>query len=266
MRLRKIGVRCHRPAITIQEVTLKYRILLIGIGVAMVGCTGTRGELEQGAFTYACVGVSDPVCDDVSLFDAHEIPKAFAVGSKFKLDYNADVGTVGTVEAASADLLSGSDAGSFTALKPGTVALLARKGINIVDLIHVRLFDPARVEVDAVAPDNQAISADIVALTLKEGTVTYLRSMSLGEGEEALAGALSCMWTAGDETVVSFDNVIADNRIQLRAVKVGVTTVQVQLGPKSAKIDITVVSDTSGAGGAGGGGGAGGAGGGGGMP
>ena len=100
---------------------------------------GVVGELGEGRFVYGCEGPSDPACDNGVGHGAFGGP--IALGARFSARFDAMTGGSARVGSASKELLAPVDAlgSTFAAVAPGFVALVARRGSTIVDLLHVRI-------------------------------------------------------------------------------------------------------------------------------
>lgn len=248
--------------------TRAFLSLLCGVGLLVTGCgLGTPGELGNGGFWHRCTGPSDPVCDELDFLFTEEPALALdiAVGSTFSARYEGTKQVAGRVVSASQNLLSGDQGAGFEALRPGRAALLAEAGSSVVDLVHVRLADAARVRIEVQSFDV-ASAEDVTEVMMSPGDALVLRALPLDEAEVQLGGALPCAWTVGDTEIVQPSADLSDNALGIEARAPGTTTAALTLGNLSAEVTLTVKGDggggAGGQGGAGGEGGAGGAGGG----
>jgi hypothetical protein len=226
------------------------------------GPDGTPGELGKGGFVYRCDSDSDAACDDGA--ETHPMPGAVALGSRFSVTFSPRAGEGSAlVEPASKDFLTTTQSfgSSFKALKPGTVALLARRGDRIVDLIHIQIAPVEHIQVDT-GPVVRPSSLDVTSLTLSPGDTAELRAIPAGNAGEALAGSLSSTWSVADESVASISSLATDNHIVIHGKSAGATTALIEMAEVKAEVRITVTGGAGGDGGAGGAGGSGGAGGG----
>lgn len=212
--------------------------------VLLAGCLdgggGTPGEAGVGGFHYECVAWGDPVCDGqqpTGLFDPlydeasrQPIPNRIAVGAAFGVRFYDDAGGSTLrrpVDAASAlfvDELPDEDA--FVAVRAGTVAMLAQNGAGaVVDLVHVRIEEPAIVQIDAADVDLRV--GDSVSLTTRVFT----------EDRAQLGGALPHTWTVrgdGDGLLGhpydTTEDALADDHVTFEALAEGNVEVTVEIG------------------------------------
>ncbi|MCH9683237.1 MAG: hypothetical protein K0V04_17515 [Deltaproteobacteria bacterium] len=208
---------------------------LLGLSACDFTDTGRTGELGHGYFFYECDNnPDDGFCDRAAL--DREFPAAVAVGSMFKIDFEADDGTEHL------DLVSGCldclqrTTEGFTMPAPGRAPLLAENGEGeIFDILHVEAKDTADivVRVDGEPwPDGQLV---LLPTTMHDLTATP----QAADGTE-LGGALAYSWEIADESIVQFSSSSARNDVSLIAITPGETTITVSTGDISFEIPVEV--------------------------
>jgi len=247
-----------------------FAFLLFAVSCDSLGDPpGTSGELGNGSFQYTCETLSDPACDVES--SEPVIPTRLAVGARFHLEFQATEGGSTRVESAGLSLVSPSETfgETFESHRSGTVALMARRGEEYVDIIHIDIAEPDHVQIDHIIDGGTITDDEISEVTFPAGQTATLRAYPVDEGGRLLSGALPCEWTSADPSIADINSPTEDNQATLEAFAEGTTTVQVVLGDHTVEVQVTISAGGTGGdggGGAGGGGGsAGGAGGGGGS-
>jgi hypothetical protein len=219
-------------------------LCMLALAGAIPGCLPkTGGEIGNGGFTYYCASDADLTCT-YDLLGASTVPPAIAVGAHFELEFTEDFWsdgsqpTVTSVVPAAPSMLSvepGStpDATGFRFKEPGTVAVLARGGGEVIDFIHVTGAALADVEI----VDSLGDSANAVTVN---GYSQKVRALPRDEMANTLAGALSYAWTSSDESIVSVAAGSTPNEASLEPVGNGQATVTVQVQGKQRSIVVTV--------------------------
>jgi hypothetical protein len=221
------------------------RRTLLLLFIAAASCLPrTSGELHNGGFTYFCASDDDLACHD-DFFDASTIPPAIAVGARFDLKFSPPVLSSGTptvtrIQPASPDILSVAagvdpDTTSFRFTKPGTVAVLAKSGADVVDFVHVTGAEIDHVTIlDRLGNESAALS--ISASSFGE----RLQALPRDEESRTLAGALKYAWTSSDESVVSLSEGFEPNEIDLTPGSPGKAIITVTVLDRQATIEVTV--------------------------
>jgi hypothetical protein len=253
--------------------TLLARQALCALALFMTSCgddSGTPGDIDNVTFGYRCLSVRDPICEDdpnVENAPLKAMPNIVAVGSSFGVAFKsvseaAQDGSAVVSAASSALLVNASSfPGAFTAVKPGFVALLARRGSTIVDVFHVRLVDVDYVRVDASFQSSGAVIQGASTIELSVGELATLSTVAKSETNEVLAGSPNDIWTSDDAAVAEILPSDGVDGITVRGNAVGETSIHVSLAGASAAILVKILDASTGSGGSGGSGGEGGAGG-----
>lgn len=222
--------------------------LLVFLAGALLG-TGclprTSGELSNGGFTYFCAGEDDLACRH-DLFDASEIPSAIAVGAHFDLEFNTPVvdfeDTPEATQIISAapkllveELSQDFDAEGFRFKEPGTVAVLALAGSQVVDFVHLTGTDVHQV---TLADRHGDMPAHLTLSTWSYGET--LEAFPREESGVILAGALTYVWQSSDDDVVRVERGTFSNQVDLVAVGPGEAIVTVSVQGKLAGVSVTV--------------------------
>lgn len=203
------------------------------------GPVGTSGELGNGTFYYQCADDSDPVCDGGD--SDFPLSSSFAVGASFSLYYREASGGSGSLESSAPDRLR--DMGSLlSAEKPGTVAVIAKSGGRVVDLLHIDIREMTELFIDSEMSEVAA-GLDGDTLAMETGDRLELRALPRSEDGDTLAGALPMEWESGDLSVVSFDGSSRDNDVELVANRAGVAQIYVTMGELQRTLTVTVVGD-----------------------
>lgn len=237
--------------------------------VAVVGCGSNgpegplqaAGELGNGTFAYTCAALSDAACDESA--DALKASNLVAVGSRFGMTFKPreSVSPI-RIEAVSPTLLQrvGLSGNEFEVLGGGYVGLMAKQGQRVLDITHLGLAPVASVAAEVRAPGaGLFVAGDRVELAEYESA--QLRVVPRDADGKDLRGALPCLWTASDESLLSFGDSATDNVVTLSPRGVGTTVAHVKLGGFEKEITIVITAGGSGGGGTGGQGGQGGQGG-----
>jgi hypothetical protein len=218
---------------------------LLLLFIAAASCLPrTTGELNNGGFTYFCASDDDLACrDDRS--GASDIPPAIAVGAHFDLDFSPPLLSTGTpavtrIQPASPDILVAEssldpDTTGFRFKAPGTVAVLAKSGAEVVDFVHVTGANIDHVSiVDGLG--NEAMAVSIASASFGE----TLKALPRDAESHTLAGALAYSWSSSDESVVSVSEGFRSNEVDLIPNGPGKATITVKVLDRQASIEVTV--------------------------
>jgi hypothetical protein len=194
---------------------------------------GTRGELGNGTFFYECGGATDPVCDDGD--SDYPFDRDYAVGARFGLTFEDDNGLGATLSASAPERLddSGQD---FVALAEGTVAVIARRGDRVIDIIHLELREMADVRLET---ELQAFGGDTVELEV--GQIAALRATPRDADDELIVGGLPTTWQSSAPEIADVYGSDDDNRVEVIANDVGEAEITVMMGDIEKSITISVV-------------------------
>lgn len=218
---------------------------LLFLFIAAASCLPrTSGELHNGGFTYFCASDDDLACPD-DWSDASDIPPAIAVGAHFDLDFSPPVLSSGTptvtrIQPAAPDILVAEasldpDTTGFRFEAPGTVAVLAKSGNEVVDFVHVT---GARIDhvsiIDRLGNESQALSIS----TSSFGET--LKALPRDDHQHTLAGALKYAWASSDESVVSLSEGFQTNEIDLIPNGPGKATITVTVLDQKTTLEVTV--------------------------
>jgi hypothetical protein len=114
--------------------------------------------------------------------------------------------------------------GGFEVLQPGELALLAVDGNReVIDIKHIRgaSITEVRVQHDDELPQS--------ALTLQKSESLELSAVPFDALGVELGGALDYAWSSQDSSVVSIETLSDLNRVRIRAVGVGSTTIDIEV-------------------------------------
>lgn len=217
------------------------RLPLFLFAALLGGCLPkTPGELDNGGFTYFCASDKDLACTH-DLFGASGVPEAIAINAHFDLRFDPDgSNNTATLVPAARNVLTtelglGTNTTGFRFTSPGTVAVLAKRGSEVLDFIHV-----------TGAPLDRITLSDDFGEPIQKLTIT---GSSFGENVTAsprdelgniLAGALDYTWTSSDESVVSINRRSDPNEASLVPEGNGKAVVTVTVQNQTASIDVTV--------------------------
>lgn len=228
--------------------TVRRAALATVVAVFATGCTDCgddsserTGELGRATYTYSCVDLGDPACDEYGY--ATEFPTLFGEGATFAVSVDD-----GEVEPASTRIVRPTH-DRLVARRVGTVALLARRPSTgwIVDFLHVQVVALGGVEV-AVAEEYGG-----AAKTLTPGEDLQLVATPLGalpSGDDAglpegakrdwpLSGAYAFEWSTSDASVATIEASTSAGAT-LRAFAPGKVVVTAKVGKVSGTIAFTV--------------------------
>ena len=222
------------------------------LAAPLAGCTadtppGKTGDLGNGVFSDVCDSDNDPVCDASEVGALLNMPPEVAVEARFSVEYTAspfgdDSGGSVTIEPASDELLTHTEAfgKSFKGIRPGVCAILARRGEQVVDFVHVAIDVVDHVRVDRVNDNGDEPVAGIEALDLVLDGDAALRAYAANDADTPLGGAQGVEWSSSDEAVVDFDSGTGDNEATVRGVGPGTATIVVEIGGVATEIAVTV--------------------------
>lgn len=218
---------------------------LLFLFVAAASCLPrTQGELHNGGFTYFCAGDDDLGCrDDWS--DASDLPPAIVVGAHFDLDFSPPVLRTGTptvtrIEPAAPGILVSEpsldpDTTGFRFEAPGTVAVLAKSGDEVVDFVHVT---GAPLHHVSIVDSLGDVSTSLSISTSSFGET--IKALPRDEQSRTLAGAMKYSWASSDESVVSLSEGFEPNEIDLIPNGPGKATITVTVLDRATSIEVTV--------------------------
>jgi hypothetical protein len=217
--------------------------------MALSSCSSGPGEvngnLGNGAFAYDCLSPDDPACpspDFIQIGPSPDtFPAALASGAHFKVSYTANDTTQGgnpSVKPVAPEYLSSLSAdGSFTALKPGIDAVVARSSVNglVFDFTDITISPISSLGVTTT--DGEPLPTN---LELSTGSTKTLLANALGPRSEKLAGSVDYTWTSSDDTIVHLEEGNPTAHVDVDAVKAGTATLTVTQGTLTVTIPITV--------------------------
>lgn len=211
------------------------------LAAAATGCLPqTPGELDNGSFTYFCAGDDDLACTN-DLFNASGVPEAIAVGAHFDLQFDPDgassdaVLTPASRGILSTDLSLDSDTTGFRFTSPGTVAILAKRGNQVIDFVHV-----TGALLDRVTLSDE--TGDLVT-QMSISKSTYNARIAASPRDDLgniLAGTLHYTWTSSDTDVVSVDEGFAANEVSLYPRATGKATITVDVEGMKSSVEVSV--------------------------
>jgi len=235
------------------------------LALSLLGCEdtaedppGQRGELDKGMFYYLCAADSDAVCDsDAVVGRADEATGAFppvAVGGDFKLNFVPDdASAVEYIDPGSESFITWEDT-TFTAMLPGIVALVATDVSGYaVDLVHIRLAQPAAIRVSQTTTTAQSVDSFAAGLDINldgsdveidlQGSVSlsgqiFLRAVPMDADDQILAGALATSWQSSDPSIVQIVSDPANNVIEVQPQASGTATLTVTMGQVNAAVTL----------------------------
>lgn len=227
-----------------------------GCSTNATGFTGTaKSELGEGRFEYTD-----------ARFAAYEAPVAVAERGEFTLSYDryAEDPTPLELRSASPDRLvafgeSGGSTGSFRALGPGVVAVLAvstKDPNQVVDLVHVRILTPTKIRIAAAydfVDDELPWFGDKASIIVHEGDRASLVADVLGEVDEARGplgehpvgelvelGGIAPKWETTDAEIISVDLDRKGTTIDAWAKSPGTADVTITAGALKKTVHVTV--------------------------
>lgn len=228
----------------------RYRRWLSASALVLGGCAstcgassnpGTIGELGNGRFHYACGGPNDPVCE----FEVdQQFPDCIALGGSFSLEYMVldtsifdptDINPILYIESVNQDYFRGEE--SFQAVRVGEAAFIVRESNNVLDLLHLDIVEPDRIEV--IGPQA---GEPLDAFTLEAGDSESLRVFPRTSACPTIGGEVPFTAQSSDETVVTVGTA---ESLRLTAVSEGSAVVRVTLGDIEHAITIEVTGSTS---------------------
>ena len=218
--------------------------LAVLLALACVGCGpilppgGESGEIGEGDFFWECTSQTDPVCEN-ELDPSSSFPQgSIALGSTFGVDFLRRLGDTPfhRVEPASHDMIRTVGSERFRAEKSGFVALLALSGDILIDITHVRIDEPDRLEIGL---DGGTLAAG-AAIELKELEDITLSATAVDTFGDFLAGSLFCQWSTDDDGIIELRRNRNDNDMEIQAIAPGTAKLSVELGELSAELTIVV--------------------------
>lgn len=193
------------------------------------------GELDRGQFEYICAGSEDAFCNG---FVATEFPERFALTGRFEIRFDPEDsdGALPRVDTAAPDLLA-LDAETFEVKQVGTVALLALRGEQMIDFLHIRTSEVVSFNVT-----SERAATGLVELRLESGQADTLTATPWDEGGRVLAGALEYSWASADDSIIELRTSTAARSVGVQAGAVGTTELTVTAGGKTSSFVVIVGS------------------------
>lgn len=231
---------------TTTELTEKWWALAF---MALSSCSSGPGEvngnLGNGAFAYNCVSTDDPACPTSSDLQIGSppatFPAALANGAHFKVTYTANDSAKGgnpSVKPVAPEYLSALSAdGSFTALKPGADALVARSSVDGLVFDFTDIIISPISSLGVTTTDGQPLPT---TFDLSTGGTKTLLATALGPRSEKLAGSVDYTWKSSDDTIVHLEEGNPTAHVDVDGVKAGTATLTVTQGTMTVTIPITV--------------------------
>lgn len=215
----------------------KLRLLWI---LGLVACddfepdiTRERGDLGRGKFIYECLGETDSACESATT----KFPQAVAVNSRFAMRFAIDSGVQPAVIPGASTFVQ-SVVGGFKVLRAGELALLAVNGNReVIDIKHLRSAPIAQVRV------RRGASLPEAELNLQTGESVELTAVPFDALGVELGGAVDYAWSSEDPQIARVETFADLNRIRIRALRSGDTTLNVTAGGEN----LSLVVHTSGA-------------------
>jgi hypothetical protein len=194
---------------------------------------GTPGELGRGNFFYECGGETDPVCDDGD--SDYPFDRDYAVGARFGMSFKDDNGLSAQLGSSAPERLEESSQ-DFVALTEGKVAVIARRGDRVIDLLHLVLRPVAGVRLET---EDQAFGGE--GIELQVGQIVALRATPRDDNDELIVGGLPTSWQSTEPAIADIYGSDNDNRIEVIANEAGETDIVVVMGEVEERVTITVV-------------------------
>ncbi|MEQ1502875.1 MAG: hypothetical protein ABMB14_11625 [Myxococcota bacterium] len=175
------------------------------------------GELGHGAFSWRCV-------DDADAFCPHDgskpqgFPEAVAVGGRFGLAYFPLSGTVTSISSPTS-MIAVDQTGpevELTAVSPGWAAVIAYQDDEVLDVIHLRIVEPDRIDL--------TVPADPIDV----GAFGFAQATPRADDGQVCAGSISYAWSVDPQGIV--DLIVGpspSNRVDLFGVAPGIAEVGV---------------------------------------
>ncbi len=219
---------------------MRIRTALLLPALLLGGCDGgfdptQSGELQRGSFEYVCAGSNDAVCD-AQLF-ATRFPERFAVGGLFTVRFNPNEteGPLPRVESAAPDVLRQDDT-RLEFVRPGTVALLALRGDEMIDYVHAQ-----GETVRSLHFTDDAGGDGLVETTLTLGEQRRVFVEPRGELGQVLGGTLAYAWSVQDQTVARIQSDTAQRSVTVVGLSPGRVRLVVDADGVSAGLDLVVL-------------------------
>ncbi len=195
--------------------------------------TRERGDLGRGKFIYECLGETDAACGSATT----TFPQAVAVNSRFAMRFAIDSGVQPVVIPGAPNFVQ-AVVGGFKVLRAGDLGLLAVNGNReVIDIKHVRSAPIAQVRV------RRGTSLPEAELNLQTGESVELTAVPFDALGVELGGAVDYAWSSEDPQIARVETFAALNRIRIRALRSGETTLNVTAGGEN----LSLVEHTSGA-------------------
>jgi hypothetical protein len=212
----------------------------------------TGGELGQAEFTYKCLLISDPSCDNDALGtgagggEGH-FPK-IATGSRFGATWVTIDGKPTNPPLVLTTLHPGfatvDQDGNVTAVKAGESSIGLLIGPQMYDVLDINVVDPI-LKVDSAQPQGEFTDIKVSGgKVVAKGTFTFrFRVAPSAVDGTILAGSFPCMWTTSDKDIANITTDPTDNIVTIvSGPKQGTATIHVTLGPMVTDIPITLGS------------------------
>lgn len=189
------------------------------------------GELARGRFVYVCVEDTDALCSDFDSPDA--FPAVFGPGGRFSVFYRAkDSDAVGiTVEPSSSELLAFED-DVFTWQTIGDASLLAVLDGQLYDFVNIRADEVEHVRFGGVSPLDEVV--------LRAGETRVVDAIPQDQHGRRIGGALEYQWWTTDQAVAVVKGDASLERVTVRAVETGITTLVLDVGGSQHSVPIVV--------------------------
>ncbi|MEO8876342.1 MAG: hypothetical protein ABI461_12205 [Polyangiaceae bacterium] len=219
--------------------------------LALSSCSSSddiNGNLGKGTFAYQCVSVDDPACPHSGSTSSGQdptspanFPAALAEGAHFKVGYTAYQSTAGgnpTLKPVAPEYIQAISAdGSFTALKAGKDALVARSSVDSLVFDYTVITISPISSLGVTTLDGASLPGN-VSLSLGS-TASYLAT-ALGPRNEKLAGAIDYTWSSNNPKVVKIEQGNPTAHVDVDALSNGDAIITVTQGTMSVQIPITV--------------------------
>lgn len=196
------------------------------------GDSTLSGELGRGRFEYICVSDTDSFCRNFQQVEV--FPQVFAVGGRFWTRFSPEDGEdIPAIESAAPTVLA-LEASVMTFNRPGTAAVLAVRGNELVDYAHL---DAAAIESIRFRREG---SDSIGAVILAGAEEARIDATPLDARGRALGGALDYQWRIIDTSIAEIMTLETVEQITLRGLTPGQTTLEITVGGFTSSILLTV--------------------------